>query len=169
MAFAVCAKDRLRFQGPFAPPASFLVLMFMGFILLPMTVYMYASHPSWTWLYMVDPEDVPGFALLPLVVVHTGAVLAGYYLGARLVIVGKTNVAAYLAGGGALITLIGVILFWGRLGQYGTYVEYEQGRSLDIMDVKLGYVLVAMVIGTIASACFLALELLRDSRRVRTR
>ncbi len=169
MAFALCARDRVRADGPFAPPASFLLLIFLGLILAPITLYLYAAHPSWTWMYLVDPEKVSSIAILPLVVAHLGAVAFGWYLGAKLITKDKVKVAAFLAGSVTLLVLIGVILSWQRLGQYGTYKEYGQGRSLPIMEVKLGYVLVALVVGTFVSAAILAVELLRDSRRVRSR
>jgi hypothetical protein len=138
-------------------------------ILAPITLYLYAAHPSWTWMYLVNPDTVPGFAILPLVVAHLGFVLLGWYLGARLIRAQKLKMAAYIAGSGAFLTLVGVVMTWDRLGRYGTYEEYQQGRALPIMDVKLGYVLVALVVGTLISASFLAIELLRDSRRVRSR
>lgn len=169
MALAICGRDRVRADGPFGPPASFLVLMFLGMILAPITLYLYAAHPSWAWMYIVNPETVPGFAILPLVVAHLAAVVLGWYLGARLIVAQKLKVAIYVAGGGALVTLLGVVLSWDRLGRYGSHAEYQQGRALPIMEVKLGYVLVALVMATIVSASFLAIELLRDGRRVRSR
>ena len=141
----------------------------MGFILAPITLYLYAAHPSWTWMYLVNPEKVASIAILPLVVAHVGAVAFGWYLGARLIMANKLKAASIVAGVGTLLVLIGVLLSWQRLGQYGTYTEYGQGRSLPIMEVKLGYVLVTLVVGTLVSATILAVELLRDSRRVRSR
>jgi hypothetical protein len=38
-----------------------------------------------------------------------------------------------------------------------------------LFDVKLGYVLVAIVLGVLSAAGYVALELARDSRRVRSR
>jgi hypothetical protein len=159
----------VRADGPFAPPASFLVLLFMGLLLAPVTLYLYAAHPSWTWMYLVNPEKVASIAILPLVVAHVGAVAFGWYLGARFIMADKMKVASIVAAAGLLLVLIGVLLSWHRLGQYGTYTEYEQGRSLPIMEVKLGYVLVTLVVATFVSASVLAIELLRDSRRVRSR
>lgn len=165
----MCARDRLRADGPFAPPASLLLLVFVGLIVVPTTLYLYAAHPAWTWMYMVDPESIPGFAIVPLVVAHSGAILAGWYLGARLIIAQKFKLASYIAGGGVALVLLGTALFWGRLSNYGSYAEYRQGRAIDLMDVKLGYVLVALLLGLVTAASFLAIELVRDSRRVRSR
>ena len=159
----------MRADGPFAPPASFLLLIFLGLILAPVTLYLYAAHPSWTWMYLVDPKKVSSIAILPLVVAHLGAVASGWYLGAKLIVADRAKLAGFLVASGTLVVLIGVLLSWQRLGHYGTFAEYAQGRSLPIMEVKLGYVLVALVLGTFISGTILAVELLRDSRRVRSR
>lgn len=159
----------MRADGPFAQPATAIVLMFLGLILAPITFYLYAAHGAWTWMYLVNPEAVPGFAILPLVVAHSGIVLLGWYVGARLIMAGKIQVVAYAASGAAAICFLGLLILWGRLGRYGTYLEFEQGRALPIMDVKLGYVLVAIGVGVIASAAFVAFELLLDGRRVKSR
>jgi hypothetical protein len=143
--------------------------MFLGMILAPTTLYLYWAHPAWTWMYMVNPDSVPGVALLPLVVAHALTLGLAWYGGARLIERGKLKAVGYAAAVGGVLVLVGSVVFWGRLGHYGSYEEYRQGRALDLLDVKLGFVLVAVVIGTLASAAFVAYELSRDSRRVRSR
>jgi hypothetical protein len=120
-------------------------------------------------MYLVNPEKVATIAILPLVVAHVGAVAFGWYLGARFIMANKMKVASIVVAAGTFLVLLGVLLMWQRLGNYGTYTEYGQGRSLPIMEVKLGYVLVTLIVGTVVSASILAIELLRDSRRVRSR
>ena len=146
-------------------------MMFVGIVVVPFTLYLYAAHPAWMWMYLVDPDRVPGLALIPFLVLHGGMVVAGWYTGARLVRSNKTRAAIYSAGGGAALVLLMVIPLWGRLGLYGTYEAFidQPTRALPIMEVKLGYVLVALILGAGAAALFVALELSRDSRRVRSR
>ncbi len=139
--------------------------MFIVTMLVPITFYLYAAHPSWAWMYLVNPDKVPGFAILPLVVSHAVMVGGGWYLGARLLVLGRKRLVVSLVAGGTLLCLVSVALLWGRLGHYGSYAEFHAGRALPIMDVKLGYVLVAMALATIASASFMAVELIRDGRR----
>jgi len=143
--------------------------MFIGMILVPITFYLYVAHPSWAWMYLIDPDHIPGFAILPLVVAHAAMVAIGWYAGARLIEAKRDKVVGYLALGGAFLTVLAVVLSWGRLGHYGTYREFHDGRSLPIMDVKLGYVLVALVFAIASSAGFMAVELVRDGRRAVSR
>jgi hypothetical protein len=172
LGFARCARDRIKADGPFASPAFFLVATFAAVVLTPITLYLYLAHPGWSWMYLVDPATIPSVAIVPLVVlVHAGMALVGWYVGARLLRAGKgkEKIALYALAAGSLLWLALVALARGRLGRYGTYAEYHDGRALDLMDVKLGYVLVAVAFGAGAAALFVALELGRDSRRVRTR
>lgn len=143
--------------------------MFIGMILVPTTAYLYLAHPDWSWLYLLDPDSIPGFAILPLVVAHGTMTALGWYVGWRLVVADKHKLLRYLAIAGAVLSFIGVLLLWSRVGHYGTYKEFHDGRALPIMDVKLGYVLVALILAILASSGFIAVELIRDSRRAVSR
>ena len=159
----------MRADGAFAAPAFPLVAIFIGVVITPITLYLHLAHPAWSWLYMVNPDDVPGLAIVPILVAHGGAVVTGWYVGARLLRAGKGKAALYSLGGGALVALLATAIAWRRIGAYGTYEAYHGGLAHDLWDVKLGYVLVGLVVGTGAAAGYVALELSRDSRRVRTR
>ncbi len=161
----------MRAEGPFASPAFPLVAIFVGVILAPVTLYLYLAHPAWSWMYLVDPSGVPGLAMVSILVAHGGMTLGGWYGGARLVRAGKRKeqIGLYILAGGSLLLLVTIAASWGRVGRYGTYDEFHDGRALALMEVKLGYVLVALLLGIGAAAGFVALELMRDSRRVRVR
>ena len=165
----MCARDRLRVDGAFATPAFPLVLIFTGVIVLPVTLYLYLVHTAWSWLYLVDPNDVPGLAIVPVLFAHTAAVIGGWYGGARLLRADRQKIALYLIAGGGLLVLIVTLVAWGRLARYGSYDEFQQGRASTLMAVKLGYVLVPLFLGIAGAALFVATELVRDSRRVRAR
>lgn len=169
LAFAMCARDRVKADGPFAAPAFPLVGIFIGVVLMPIALYLYLAHPAWSWMYLVDPKGVPGLAIVPLLAAHAGAVVAGWYLGARLIRTGRDRVALYAIAGGAVVLLVASAIGWARIGAYGSYREFHGGQALDLWDVKLGYVLIGLVLGIGAAAGYVGLELVRDSRRVRTR
>jgi hypothetical protein len=161
----------VRTEGPFASPSFALVATFIGVVLTPVTLYLYLAHPAWSWMYLVDPSSVPGLAVVTLLVAHGGTALGGWYVGARLVQAGKKKeqLALYVLAGATVVILVALALGWGRIGRYGSYVEFHDGRALALTEVKLGYVLVALTVGVGVAAGFVALELMRDSRRVRAR
>jgi hypothetical protein len=171
LAFAVCARDRVRADGPFASPSFLVVLLFTGILLVPMTFYFYVWHPAWTWMYLVDPDRIPALAVIPLVFLHGAFVIGGWYGGARLIRAGRARAAMYSIGVGGAVVLVATVTAWGRLGHVGTYQEFwdTPSRALPMMEVKLGYVMVAMVLGLAVAAGSVAVELVRDSRRVRSR
>ena len=168
-AFAICGRERIRVDGPFAPPAFWLVLTFAGVILIPVAFYFYMAHPAWSWMYAVDPARVPSILLLPLLVGHGLAIVAGWWAGGKMVRAHKTREAIYGALGAAVLLAVLTLVFWGRLGRYGTYSEFTDGRALQIMDVKLGYVVIVIFLGLGAAAILVALQLLHDSRRAGTK
>jgi len=167
--FALCARDRIRADGRFASPAFMLVLVFTGVVLLPATLYIYLAFPAWSWLYMVNPSDVPALALVPLLAAHAGVLLGGWFLGARLVMSDQAKLGIYLAGGATLALLVVSAILWNRVGTSGSYEEFQAGSTSGMFKVRLGYVLICLVLGAGAAASFVALELNRDSRRVRSR
>ncbi len=143
-------------------------MVFVVLIVTPFTLYLYALHPAWTWMYMLDPSKLHWLALIPLYVLHGGVVVLGWMGGARLIRVGRPKLALSGAVGLAAFAALLVVPLWGRLGRYGTYVEHQDNRALPIMEVKLGYVLVMLAFGLFVSALFVGVELSRDSHRVRS-
>jgi hypothetical protein len=150
-------------------PSFMLVLTFVGLVLVPATLYVYLVHTAWSWSYLVDPGRVPPLAVVPVLVAVTGALVLGWYLAGWLIRSDRKRPLAYVAAGLGVAILVAVALLWSRMTQYGSYEAWESGAVRGLMDVKLGYVLVVLVLAVAAAAGFVALELVRDSRRVRAR
>jgi len=131
---------------------------------------LYLAHPDWAWLYLVDSERVPRLVVVPIVAMSAAAVGAGYWGAARmLALVGdRRALPGALAGVAALVCLLG-FLARGRLLHVGTTGDFRDGRALPIFDVKLGYALIAVVVGLASAAAFVAWELARDGRRAQSR
>lgn len=163
--FGWCARERVRADGPWSQPAISLVLLFLGIIVAPGTLYFYFAHPAWSWLYLFDPSRMPRVAVLTMLIASAGAYLGGYYLAGRLVRAGKElELRIGLASALAVIALVALLLRR-RLLHYGSYAQYKAGQALPIMEVKLGYVLIAVLAGAGTAAAVVALELVRDGRR----
>lgn len=169
LGFAFAGRDRIRADGPFAPPAFLLVLIHVGLVTAPVTLYFYAAHADWSWLYIVDPERVPGLAIVPLVVGHGLVLVGGWYLGAWLVRTDRKRQLLYGILGVSIVFLVGFILSLGRLTTATTYAGYLAGASGGLMSVELGWALLVSFAASAAAATYVFIELLRDSRRVRAR
>lgn len=145
------------------------MLIFLGIVLVPTTLYLYWAHPAWSWLFLVDPGSVPGLAVVPVLVVMGGIFVGGWYLGARLIRLDRGQVAGYAAMGGVALFLLLMLVLRGRLGMYGSYTDFRADTAAPLLERKLGWVLMALGLGVAVSAGYTAMELLRDSRRVRAR
>jgi hypothetical protein len=165
----LCARERVRADGPFASPAFPLVLVFLGLIALPTALYLYWAHPAWSWLYLLDPALVPTIMVVPMLVAQGGALLGAWVVGTALLRADRDRVLfGALAGASVALVALGLLLS-DRLGAYGSYEVFMAGVAVGLLEVKLGYVLIAILLGLGAAAAFVAVELLRDGRRVRLR
>jgi hypothetical protein len=167
--FALCARERLRADGPAASPSFLLVAMYTGFLVVPITFYLYAVHPAWSWMYWVDPDKVPALLLVPIVVGHAAVLLGSFYGGGLLIRADRRPFLMYGAAASGAVAVVGVLVFRGRLGTYASYAGWKHGAGRPLLDVKLGYVLIALVLALGAAGTFVMLELVRDSRRARSR
>lgn len=169
LAFALAARDRVRADGPFAPPAFYLVLMHAGAVVAPMALYFYAAHPAWSWMYLIDPASVPGLAVLPLVVGHAVLVVGAYYAAALLLRADKKKLVTWGVVGLGVVALLLVLIGRSRLSLSTSYAGFEQGRGRELMEVELGWAVLVSTLAMAGSIAYVAFELTRDGRRVRSR
>jgi hypothetical protein len=167
--FAWCARPRLKEGGPWSQPSVMLMGSFVAIVLVPATTYLYLAHTAWTWLYVVNPEHVPKLAVVPFIAAAGGAVVGGWYGCVRLIRSGRQRIALGILGGGGAFLILFFLLVRHRLGSYGTYAEYHARRALPLGQVKLGYVLIALVVGVVSSGVLVGWELYKDGRRVTTK
>ena len=169
LGFALAARDRVRADGPFAPPAFTLVLLHAAGVVAPVALYFYAAHPAWSWMYLIDPSSVPGLAVLPLIVGHAVIVIGAFYAGALLLRADRRNVVVYTIAGLGVLALILVLVGRGRLGISTSYSGFQAGRGRELMEVELGWALLVALLASAGSIAYVAFELTRDARRVRSR
>jgi len=169
LAFALAGRDRIKGDGPFAPPAFLLVLIHVGLVTAPVTLYFYAAHADWSWLYLVDPDDVPGLAIVPLVVAHALVIVGGWYLGSWLVRHDRVRFIWYVMGSAVIAFVIGFALAFTRLSTATSYAGYLAGAHGGLMSVELGWALLVSVAATAVATGYVVIEMMRDSRRVRSR
>ena len=169
MAFALLARDRIRADGPFLGPPFLLVVLHAAGVIAPISLYFYTVHPAWAWHYLVDPDKVPGLALVPLVVGHGALVIGGWYAGALLLRAERRRILLYALAGLGVVFVVAAVLLGDRLTQSASYRGYHSGNGRNLLDVELGYALIVSLMAIAGSAGYVAVELVRDGRRVRSR
>jgi len=169
LAFALCARERIRVDGPFAAPAFYLVLMHAAGVVAPVALYFYAVHPAWSWMYMVDPGGISVLAILPLMVGHGVIVVGGYYLGALLIRADHKKAVAYAIVGLTITALVILLVARARLGVSASYGDFRAHRGRGLMEVELGWAVLVSLMASAGSITYIVFELTRDGRRVRSR
>lgn len=167
--FALIARDRIRADGPFSAPAFHLVLLHAAGVVAPVALYFYAVHPAWSWMYWVNPDKLAAVFVLPLMVGHAVLVIGGWYGASVLLRRGYQGALLYVAGAIALILLVLVVAGIGRLSTATDYRGFDSGQGVSLFAVKLGWAFVVSLMAMFGSAVYVAIELGRDGRRVRSR
>jgi hypothetical protein len=138
-------------------------------VVAPIALYFYAVHPAWSWMYWIDPKKLSGIAVLPLMVGHATLVIGGWYITALLLRRGFQNAIIYAGGVLAVIILIIVGLSMDRLSTAADYPGWEANQGISLFAVQLGFAFVVSLLAMFGSAVYVAIELGRDGRRVRSR
>lgn len=167
--FALIARDRIRADGPFAAPAFQLVALHAAAVVAPVALYFYAVHPAWSWMYWVNPRRLAGVAVLPLMVGHACLVIGGWYGAGLLLRRGYQAALLYVGGAVALVLLVLFVASIRRLATATDYLGWQSGQGVSLFAVQLGWAFVVSLLALFGSAIYVAIELGRDGRRVRSR
>lgn len=160
------ARDRLRADGVFSMPVFVLVLQHAAAV-AAVALYFYAVHPAWSGMYFFDPSHISGLLVLPLMVGHAALVTGAYYGAAQLLRRKPLPPVLYTGGGLLLVTLLLGILGRTRLTTAADFPGYAARRGVALFSVELGWAVLVAILALVASAAYVAIELLRDARRVR--
>ena len=167
--FALIARDRVKADGPFAAPAFQLVALHAGAVVAPIALYFYAVHPAWAWMYWVDPEKLGAVSVIPLVVGHAGLVIGGWYIASLLIRRGHQGALIYVVGALALFLFALVAGSIHRIGTAADFLGWETKQGISAFSVRLGWAFIVSLLALFGSAIYIAIELGRDGRRVRSR
>ncbi len=167
--FALIARDRIRADGPFVSPAFPLVALHAAAVVAPVALYFYAVHPAWSWMYWVNPRKLAGVAVLPLMVGHAALVIGGWYGAGMLLRRGHQGALLYGSAAIALILLVLVAAGIPRLSTATDYPGWQAGQGTSLFAVQLGWAFMVSLLALFGSAIYVAIELGRDGRRVRSR
>jgi hypothetical protein len=146
------------------------VAVHAAIVVAPATAYLYLAHADWAWLYLVDPRRVPRLFVVPAVAAAVAALFGGYYgMGRMIAARVQRRLVLGALGGGLAVWLVLALLLGGRLVRYGSYEAYHRGHTAALFEVKLGFVLVALLAAAGAASAYLAFEIWRDGRRAHAR
>jgi len=120
-------------------------------------------------MYWVDPSKLAAVFVLPLMVGHAALVIGGWYISALLIRKGYAGALVYAAGAIALFLFVLVAAGINRLSTAADYGGYDAGTGVSLLAVKLGWAFVVSLFALFGSAIYVAIELGRDGRRVRSR
>lgn len=167
--FALIARDRVRSDGPFAAPAFQLVALHAAAVVMPIALYFYAVHPAWAWMYWVNPSKISALSIIPLIVGHGALVIGGWYVASLLLRKGLQGALYYAGGAVALVLLIMIVVGINRLGTAADYLGWKRKAGVAVFSVQLGWAFAVSLLALFGSAIYIAIELGRDGRRVRSR
>ena len=143
--------------------------MHAGAVVAPIALYFYAVHPAWAWLYWVDPQKLAGVAVLPLMAMHAGLVIGAWYGASLLIRKNLIGALLYVAGAIALVLLVLVVASIPRLFTAADFPGYTAHTGKGLFAVRLGWAFAISLLALFGSAVYVAIELGRDGRRVRSR
>jgi len=127
LAAALAARTDLRVSPkPAAFSRAFVAyLLYVGLVLVPVSVYFYLFHGDWFLLYLVDTGQVPSALALVCCLLQLAIGASGFLAGASLV---RTQRDPWLgaAVGGTVALAFGILPpARHRLSVVGTYAQYQ--------------------------------------------
>lgn len=167
--FALIARDRVKADGPFAAPAFQLVALHAAAVVAPVALYFYAVHPAWAWMYWVNPDKLGFVSVIPCVAGHAALVIGGWYIAAMLIRKGLQAALIYVVGFLSLFLLVLVVGGINRLGTAADFLGWQVSKGVSVFSVRLGWAFIVSLLALFGSAIYIAIELSRDGRRVRSR
>ena len=145
------------------------MLLHAATVVAPIALYFYAVHPAWSWMYWINPRKLAGVAVLPLMVGHAALVIGGWYGAAMLLRRGYLGALLYVAGAIAVLLLVVIVAGSQRLSTATDYSGWQASQGTSLFAVQLGWAFVVSLMALFGSAIYVAIELGRDGRRVRSR
>jgi hypothetical protein len=145
------------------------VLVLTGSAPIPAGLVLYALYPDWSWMYFVNPAQVPLLiGLLAVLLGLLGASVMGFFVTHRLMRRRPRLLPWTLWGSGLLFVLI-LVAGRNRLGRVAHYDAFHYGgTSLALTDSPLLLtllVLVPAVLGMLVFTCLMVARHVEGAHR----
>ncbi|MGB0679896.1 MAG: hypothetical protein ACPGUV_09570 [Polyangiales bacterium] len=106
-------------------------LLFLTFLLIPVSLYFYLFHGDWFLLYLIDVGRIPSALALLGFAAQAGLGSLGFVIGATTVRMQRESVGAVVALICLVLAVALVLLLRQRLAVVGTYSQYQTGLGLE--------------------------------------
>ncbi len=104
--------------------------LFVGFLLLPTSIYFYVFHADWFLHYVIDTSSAPwAWGLLACFLV-IGAAALGFRIGATLCRASRDRAARRITVGAFIVALAVWPLFWSRISLVGSHRQFTRDYGL---------------------------------------
>lgn len=165
---SIGARRELRVQPrPALLSRGFAAFMlFVTFVLVPVSVYFYAFHGDWSVLYLVDTRRIPSAIALFVFMLQAAVAAMGFATGASFVRGQRDWVAGSIAGVAAGLAVVVVLMARKRLSVIGTYAQFQGGFGLSAYapgPVLTGSIVMGVLLA--AGFVYLLVRLLLGSRK----
>lgn len=136
LAAALAARNEIRLSArhPLLTRSYGAFGIFLGLVLLPISVYFYVFHGDWFLLYLWDVRDVPSAIALVGFLLEFGLGTLGFALGASLARSQRDSVVGVGVGVSVLGAIAPIGLASDRLAVVGSYAQYHGGFGLSRFD-----------------------------------
>ncbi|MCG8555640.1 MAG: hypothetical protein MJD61_10195 [Proteobacteria bacterium] len=101
--------------------------LFLGLLVVPVSLYFYVFHGDWFLLYAVDVRVVPSALALAGLLLELALGVLGFAVGAQLTRAQRTGAGVLIAVASPLAGLAVGLIAQERLGVVGTYAQYRGG------------------------------------------
>lgn len=138
------------------------VLVLTGAALVPAGLTLYVLFPDWSWMYFVNPRQVPLFIGLAAVLLGLlGSSAMGFFVTHRLMR-RRPRLLPWSLGGAALLFLTILVTGWRRLATVAHYDAFHYGgTSLSLGQSPLLLTLLVVVPAALGMCVFTCLMVVR--------
>jgi len=157
----------LQQAGTLTMPAMGILGIFICVVILPVSLYLFYSHRDWTLLYL--SADISGLYGPAMAVSLAASLIVGWALGAFWIRREKIRPIFAFILCASVVFLGSAAALYSRLGVSGSVEDFENGTVANLFDAKLGFELIPLLVGLLASVLVVANSLRRDSIRARSR
>lgn len=144
VAFAARIQIRTLQRPVFATRYFIALMMLEAMILLPVSIYFYTFYPDWSWMYLVDTQNLNGGVVIMAIISYPITAAMGYLVGcysAR----GSSDWVTVMFMMFMFIGLIGLFALAGdKVWWVGTYEQYH--RDAGVQSITSTSVLPSMIL-----------------------